>query len=863
MADTLSPLNSIVVVEKTGPKVIQKEDISINLVGEKGFGLSCLPERWTLPFYIINDDLYDIINSDKDIEVAINSWISSLYSAASLVNFESDEKIIIRSSALNESIEDKGKFYSVTGNLKDLTTYLRRFFEIILSDQEISHEKLCIIIQKFIVPSEKGHLSNERRFYKEARDWQYQIEKKSAYSESSNINLRNWRQKINPEDMISSELICNLKINIENILKFVASWGKNKKNRLHFEWVWDGKKIHLVQVEEEHNKGGFNPKTITEHTPQSVEKFKPSFLKTITREHASKYNKVHNPYVYLDLNLPTTPLYILDDQDTIKGISNNDLPPELLDDLSYLAERSLVIRMDLNSDNQSLKQMLPRTHEVRSLDDAKKWLIDQASEILKNDENIETAFIFHNFIPAESAAFAFASPGERKVQIEALWGIPEGLYYNPHDKYVVDTLDSRINEIKGKESTYKITSHKNYKPVCVAPDMNGEWKIQKLKPPHDWNSTIHNEEWIRAIARDSRIIAEHENNSISIMWFIGVPDWTSDYPVFPWFHEHYDVDKIPRSKNARKKTPFDESFLVETKKDIEKFKKVVEEGDKKIRQILVRPMEEALLRDKNTLRSVGELAKKIDASILLEGATLSHAFYQLIQVGANVQVESPFSKDEENQEFNKLVRDGIPQKIIDSGEQVETQKLDDEELFRALREKLVEESFETLDALNHDQVLDELSDVLEVIDGILNHIGSDHHELQARKKKKLEKVGGFDEGLILIGTSNPSPSSKPETNPSMPLDFGTVTNSKIQSSTHQIESIKKWSDKREHAAATEDILKIEIPILLEKWEANTQEILIGDKNQEIIRATIKGGRSGTKSKIEISIFTPPKQLKLL
>ncbi|MDH5611288.1 MAG: nucleoside triphosphate pyrophosphohydrolase [Gammaproteobacteria bacterium] len=850
-------------VDKTGPRYIQKKDICIDLAGEKGFGLSCLPAHWTLPFYIIDKGLYSSIENIDHIETTIDDWLESLYTAAALVHFVDDDKIIIRSSAVNESMEDKGKFYSVTGNLKNLRLRLKNFFEITLADPEISQEKICIIIQKYIVPSEKGHLSNERRFYKEPRDWQCQIENENAYSEHFNINLRNWRQKINPEDMISNELKCNLRINIQNILKYVASWGKNKENRLHFEWIWNGQQMYLVQVEEEYSKGGFDPKNITEYIHPSATKFEPSFLKKISRENAAKYHKVHNPYVYFDLGLPTTPLYILDNQDTIIEISNNRFPSALLDDLNYLTERSLVIRMDLNSDDQALKQMLPRTHEVRCLDDAKQWLIHQASEILKTNGNIETAFIFHNFIPAESAAFAFASPGERKVQIEALWGIPEGLYYNPHDKYVVDTLDSRINKIKGIENTYKIIPHKNYKPVCVAPDKNGEWKIQKLKAPHDWGSTIYNEEWIRTIARDSRIIAEHENDSISIMWFIGVPDYASDSPVFPWFHEHYNTNKIPRFKNARKKTPFDETFRIETRKDIANFKEAIDKGEKKIRQILVRPMEEALLRDKNTLRLVGELAKKIDASILLEGATLSHAFYQLIQVGANVQVENPFSKDEEKQEFNKLVRDGIPEKIINSGEHVETLKLNDEELFRALREKLVEESFETLDALNHDQVLDELSDVLEVIDGILKHIGSDHSELQERKKKKLDKVGGFDKGLVLLATSNPSPSSKPETNPSMPLNFGDHTNPKIFTSTHQIESIKKWIDKREHAAATEQILNIETPILLEKWEADSQEILIGNENKEIIRATIKGGRSGTKLKIEVSIYSPPKQLKLL
>ena len=79
--------------------------------------------------------------------------------------------------------------------------------------------------------------------------------------------------------------------------------------------------------------------------------------------------------------------------------------------------------------------------------------------------------------------------------------------------------------------------------------------------------------------------------------------------------------------------------------------------------MLVKPQDEILLRDRNALQKIGGLVKKIDAVIFLEGATLSHAYYQLLQTGANVEAGTTFKGDNEQQVFNKLVRDKIPQKI--------------------------------------------------------------------------------------------------------------------------------------------------------------------------------------------------------
>lgn len=53
----LKPINKILWVVKSGVETIDAEQICIERVGEKAFGLASLPAKWTLPFFVISDEL--------------------------------------------------------------------------------------------------------------------------------------------------------------------------------------------------------------------------------------------------------------------------------------------------------------------------------------------------------------------------------------------------------------------------------------------------------------------------------------------------------------------------------------------------------------------------------------------------------------------------------------------------------------------------------------------------------------------------------------------------------------------------------------------------------------------------------------
>ncbi len=413
-----------------------------------------------------------------------------------------------------------------------------------------------------------------------------------------------------------------------------------------------------------------------------------------------------------------------------------------------------------------------------------------------------------------------------------------------------------------------ILEKQNYKHYFIAPDDDGHWTLKILKPPFDWKGTIQNETWIKEIALESRRIAEKEQKAISIMWLIGVSKKTYSRHILPWYHEGYNPKKTNRAATHRTKTPFDESLIIRTSEDLEKLRLEANKAKSSVRRIRIQPQEEKLLRDKDTLRFIGELSKNIGAIILLEGGVLSHAYYQLMETNATVEVLYPFRDIEDKREFYKLVRDKVPSNIQQGGEIVRTTQLSSESLLRAFREKLIEEAFEVLDSIDQDSIVDELADVNEIIDGILAHLEVGKDELLLRQKIKRESTGGFKDGIILLETQNPLPTKKDseiDSNLFDNLTKGTTSRRSHVDDPRIIElghKIDKWSDRRDHQTVSEAKLRFVVPVVRNDWATEVPETIVDLNSQSGVSAKITGTRLGSKLQIEISVFTKVSQFKL-
>ena len=102
-------------------------------------------------------------------------------------------------------------------------------------------------------------------------------------------------------------------------------------------------------------------------------------------------------------------------------------------------------------------------------------------------------------------------------------------------------------------------------------------------------------------------------------------------------------------------------------------------------------------------------------------------------------------------EYNKLVRDRIPEIVRQSGNECEYVILSDAEYRQALRLKLLEEAGEVAEAQGEDLIV-ELADLYEVIDALVASYGIAGDRVLQEQIKRREARGGFSQKIMLLRT---------------------------------------------------------------------------------------------------------------
>lgn len=100
-------------------------------------------------------------------------------------------------------------------------------------------------------------------------------------------------------------------------------------------------------------------------------------------------------------------------------------------------------------------------------------------------------------------------------------------------------------------------------------------------------------------------------------------------------------------------------------------------------------------------------------------------------------------------EYNKAIRDKIPEIIQKDGYTCNVKILSDEKFLVEIEKKLSEEVTEYQNNKNPE----ELADILEVIYRIAKLRGISKEELENIRIKKSQERGGFEENLFLIDTT--------------------------------------------------------------------------------------------------------------
>lgn len=107
------------------------------------------------------------------------------------------------------------------------------------------------------------------------------------------------------------------------------------------------------------------------------------------------------------------------------------------------------------------------------------------------------------------------------------------------------------------------------------------------------------------------------------------------------------------------------------------------------------------------------------------------------------------SDDARTVEYDKLVRDDIPDVIREGGERPVTRTIDGTELDRYLLDKLVEEATEAREAAGdaEESVDAELADLATVLDTLVER--RDRDRIERLRREKAAERGAFAAGIVL------------------------------------------------------------------------------------------------------------------
>lgn len=684
----------------------QEKDIMEEMAGRKAVGLLQVPSAWRLPFFVIHQNVAEnyikATESERSRLVAVVS--ARIRECIRLWSLGEKERIIIRSSGKEEGMSERGKYDSEDCMVSAVEETIEKLFGLSISE---GYGPIAYIVQPFADRIEYGHLSNERRVSKDARDWKYEFE--GSNSEVYSLGIRPWRTALDTAFISEDNLICDQKKEIGAVLRRVAYryTVKMKGKRVHQEFVWNGGRIFIVQNDvEQYPETEVNPEKLPKrNNMEKLEHLK--VFREVDKSEESEFSKIENVKKYAEWGLPTAPFYMIRDREVIESLASGSVSEALKEDIVLLAAHSVVVRTDVSKYETADRQLLPRSNELRSFEAFMEWAQNGLPELLKYQDII---LLVHVFIPAVSAVFAYASPDNRIVTIQSLWGLPEGLYYNTHDTTQVDTGTRYMDHVDEDKIT-DIKMRKAYKGFFYAPDESGTWKEMVPSPPYDWKMSITKKQ-ARRIAWGSRLIAQKENKSLSIMWFAGVDENYYKTDCLPWYHEEVSERTFTHDV-YQKKYYTQREALISSEEDLNNIGDIREVG-----AITIHPRDDSVLRNKKFLNEVGKFAKKNDIAIFLEGTVLAHPVYRLMSQGVKVVLANSEIVLFGWEQFNKLVRDKIPDKIQSNMEGVRCYVAKEGFLLRYLKEKLVEEAYEVLDAETTEDMVEELADVYEVTTGI-------------------------------------------------------------------------------------------------------------------------------------------------
>jgi len=856
-------VTNVVWVGWNGAETRESKKISSEDIGPKAGGLLSIPLAWTLPFLVVCPKIFEDFRGTKGThrKQTVEKWAKHIRHGLALLELDSKVALILRSNASREGLRDRGSLTSCVSSLKSLKSDLNGLLgamSSIAGDRSIG-----LIVQQYVEPIVRGHLSNERRLREERRDGIIQFENVSTGEMTDvGIGFRRWRHGAPPSDQA---LLCRHESEIKTVLHEMLKFAATKKQRMHFEWLWSGSAVYVVQADHDTEIAtGERPDSLVDQPTEDLDTESLQVFRRAEEADRTIASKLDNHFRFQVAGFWQPTFYVLDNKNALRSISSGTVSDALRNDLKRLTESFLVIRSSCIGKQVHL---LPRSHLLSSVDEAVDWLTSTfVSELASKSLLTEDVMLIcHRYVQAVASAFSMGSADRQDVLIEAAWGIPEGLYYYPCDTYHVNTLTRDVEGITDDYSRFTMsTLGKGPKRYQVFPEReSGKFVRYEVAIPFDWKQTIGDQDILSMMAAYTRQLAAELGYPINLMWFVDCRTPDGQKAAIPWYAEELVKPKIESYRQNRKDT------IVEicTEADLKELENhyIEQSANASAGQLVIElnPTENVALRDTKFAERVGQAAAGCKGIVILNGAMLSHIYYVLERSGATVCSRSASRVTADREFHQKLVRDKIPDVVRSRGETVRFGTLNKLEKQAALRVKLLEEAFEAKDA-SSDELLGELADVLEVVRALARASDYSMSDVEEERRKKEDTRGSFDDGIVLIETSSISSSEEPGSEV-VQKDLMPDAPESSFSPKIQIDAIDHgWKDVREGSDYLELIESASVPLSYREWtlESKGTDLPLLKSDRPRLTWKVLGRREGSKLKLKVRIQLGTRQMTL-
>lgn len=702
--------------------------IAASVFGLKAEGLASIPIEWRPAEILLSASLYDRWLSDR-------TYLKSLADPALTAFIAEAEQTLgqtwlVRSSATNETVEDRGQNLTLPFSADDGPAVLRTTIETIFEGyQPAGGGRMALVLNPQIWAVQKGYLSNDLRVVDKPYRWYIE----ARTSDGSQVLAETISAKQGKALSAGSPLVSTSASELKSRARAVAlHFWRHEAARLLLEWVWDGTRLWIVQLDRfKRDTVGFDPAAspLSAFVPPTAEGG--SVFKRYTPGAESRWGKLKRLSEFRSRGKPPPHRLFWATASVLRRAIDQDEEALALEIASLTGGRAV-----LRTDGIGGGFNRARTDTVTP-QEAIDWVRGLIGKMPAESALDDYVFILHAFIPARAAAWSHFALKGTLVRIEGLWGLADGMQYNSTDTYWFDVAGSK-----------EISRQVRYKSHVMIEQADGSWTKEEVAPAFARYSSLSKQQ-IKDIGTRTAEIAANCGTDVQIMWFVDIDPAAGLGENLPWFRIVPEEEIVEPARSPITKS--------ETITSIEDLDKLVAVAPGSVKIILNPSVPD--VRSEEFIAEVGRRCVELKLPVELRGGILSHAYHQLRKSGVEVYSAEPGKPPQEltnRKKFHKIVRDDIPRFITSKGEVVSSDTLSIHERTRALVGKLIEEAGEFVDAKRGVDKREELADLYEVFRALSTSVGASMGDILAVANAKREKRGGFDEGVVLRETRHRS-----------------------------------------------------------------------------------------------------------